>query len=353
MGGGRGYAGYVPAKIADVRWPACAAHRQSSSLAGPSAHAWRALTQVLTAPMDLAMKKITNPATFETIKKVSVYGVKRQPGATVCVPTAQPRALPLHQVTQNVAQHPAEAKYRKLKLGNEKIAALLVAVDGAVETLLEQGWQRVSDEDGDCLVLPAAKHLSMADVRRVEQGAERLAEALKVKARSEARARVASADPEKERIRLQMEADRRERAARGPVTTGSVAQPLPGSFGANTQGAAASGSSHGSGPVQCVHDEAAWRSLLAQSKPVLVDFTATWCGPCKMISPVFEQLAGQNAGKIIFAKVDVDEAQDVARACGVTSMPTFQLHKGGKLVSSFSGADPQRLQALVAEALKL
>ena len=85
----------------------------------------------------------------------------------------------------------------------------------------------------------------------------------------------------------------------------------------------------------------------------LVDVWAPWCGPCKMISPVFEQLAGQNAGKIIFAKVDVDEAQDVARACGVTSMPTFQLHKGGKLVSSFSGADPQRLQALVAEALKL
>ena len=259
-----------------------------------------------------------------------------------------------------MAQHPAEAKYRKLKLSNEKIHTLLVAVDGAVETLLEQGWQRVSDaEDGDCLVLPPAKHLSMADVRRVEQGAERLTEALKVKARSDARARVASADPEKERIRLQMEADRRERAARGPVTTGSVAQPLPGDFGGsgNTRGGASgSGSGHGSGPVRCVHDEAAWRSLLAESaqshKGLVVDFTATWCGPCKMISPVFEQLAGQHAGKVIFAKVDVDEAQDVAQACGVTSMPTFQLHKGGKLVSSFSGADPQRLQALVAEALK-
>jgi hypothetical protein len=189
------------------------------------------------------------------------------------------------QVTQNVAQHPAEAKYRKLKLGNEKIHTLLVAVDGAVETLLEQGWQRVSDEDGDCLVLPPAKHLSMADVRRVEQGAERLAEALKVKARSEARARVASADPEKERIRLQMEADRRERAARGPVTTGSVAQPLPGDFGgSNTRGGASgSGSSHGSGPVRCVHDEAAWRSLLAESaqskKAVVVDFTGASGAP--------------------------------------------------------------------------
>jgi len=95
MGGGRGYAGYVPAKIADVRvWLRCAASLQQW---GDLLPALGALTpacvalQVLTAPMDLAMKKITNPATFETIKKARHRVLKRQP-LLVC---PRPRLLPL------------------------------------------------------------------------------------------------------------------------------------------------------------------------------------------------------------------------------------------------------------------
>ncbi len=58
-------------------------------------------------------------------------------------------------------------------------------------------------------------------------------------------------------------------------------------------------------------------------RPVVVDFFATWCGPCKMMSPVMDELAGEFAGQVDIYKVDVDKAQDVAAAFGVRSIPTF------------------------------
>jgi thioredoxin 1 len=85
----------------------------------------------------------------------------------------------------------------------------------------------------------------------------------------------------------------------------------------------------------------------SRSKLVVIDFTASWCGPCQFIAPHFEQLAKENPD-VIFVKVDVDDAEDIARECGIRSMPTFQFYKGGKKVSEFSGADVNRIKTVVA-----
>jgi len=84
---------------------------------------------------------------------------------------------------------------------------------------------------------------------------------------------------------------------------------------------------------------------LKTSSLLIVDFYAVWCGPCKVISPGFERLAKphESSTSIIFAKVDVDKAKDVAQACGITAMPTFQFFREGKKVDEVKGADVQQL----------
>lgn len=80
-------------------------------------------------------------------------------------------------------------------------------------------------------------------------------------------------------------------------------------------------------------------------KLVVVDFHATWCGPCLAIAPFYEQLATRYTGRARFLKVDVDAAEDVARHCSIRAMPTFHMYLQGRLVSEFSGADQGRLVA--------
>ena len=72
------------------------------------------------------------------------------------------------------------------------------------------------------------------------------------------------------------------------------------------------------------------------------------CGPCKFIGPIFEKMAGENPD-VEFVKVDVDEADDVAGACGIQAMPTFQFFKGGAKIDEMRGADQAKLAQLLAK----
>ena len=81
--------------------------------------------------------------------------------------------------------------------------------------------------------------------------------------------------------------------------------------------------------------------VLAADTPVLVDFTAVWCGPCRMIAPVLERIAVQEAGRLRIVSLDVDENPETARRYHVMGMPTLVLFVGGEPVSTVVGARPQ------------
>jgi thioredoxin 1 len=92
-------------------------------------------------------------------------------------------------------------------------------------------------------------------------------------------------------------------------------------------------------------DEVSFRDKINSTKPVLVDFWAPWCGPCRMMTPLVEKLAGEIGDQALVTKLNTDDNPNITAELGITGIPTFMVFKDGKQVERYSGS--MRYEALV------
>jgi thioredoxin 1 len=105
------------------------------------------------------------------------------------------------------------------------------------------------------------------------------------------------------------------------------------------------------GNVRELSDQEFQSEVLQSTEPVLIDFWAPWCGPCRMIAPIVEELASENAGSVKVVKINIDNSPNTAASYGVSSIPTLMIFKNGEVVDRFVGVQPKkRLQDAIEQA---
>ena len=93
------------------------------------------------------------------------------------------------------------------------------------------------------------------------------------------------------------------------------------------------------------------RTVLGSAAPVLVDFYADWCAPCKMVAPLLDEIAGEHAGEMLVAKVDSDRAPELVQRLGIRGVPTLILFKGGEERARSVGIEPEKVRDMVDQAV--
>ncbi|RVX41284.1 thioredoxin 1 [Nonomuraea polychroma] len=100
---------------------------------------------------------------------------------------------------------------------------------------------------------------------------------------------------------------------------------------------------HAPGSVDSVTEQTFAERVLQAKRPVLIQFWATWCPPCRMVTPIVESLAAQRSGEVDVVKIDLDEEPELAARHGITAVPAFVVYAGGRSIGSWTGAAPQHV----------